>query len=507
VSHLITFPFLLPLLAGALLMACADRPTARKVITVVMGLVGLAVGVALVMRSVEGPVTYQLGDWPAPFGISMHLDRLSATMVMLSAVIAAVAVLPAVGVDDARSRYALALAQFQVAGINGAFLAGDLFNLFVCFEILLISSYALMVQGNGRAPRAALVYTVINLTGSAIFLIGIGLLYGATGTLNLADLAVRLQMMPPEVAALGVTGAWLVALVFALKAAMLPVGLWLPGAYAIAGPTAVTLFALLTKVGVYSLLRVFGPWFGGESALDGIGTALWVGALVSLIFGAMLALAATTLRRLAGALVVGSVATALLALSIGGTLALSAALFYTLHSTVAAAACFLVAAALARLRGEAEDRLDVAPAITGRGNMMLLFLGIAIVVSGLPPLSGFLGKVSVLQAVMPTPQASWSVTVLLVSSLLTLLAVARAGNAVFLKAPSAPASEPGMPGGTVTAVAAGVMLVLSIAMSVFGGPLRQWTDMAAFEVSQLAGPAFAPLPDAIPAHGAHPEIP
>ena len=506
-NHLITFPFILPLLAGALLMVLADRPTARKVVTVIMAMVGLAVGVALVMRSIEGPVTYQLGDWPAPFGISMHLDRLSATMVMLSAVIAAVAALPAIGVDDARSRYALALAQFQVAGINGAFLAGDLFNIFVCFEILLISSYALMVQGNGRAPRAALIYTVINLTGSAIFLLGIGLLYGATGTLNLADLAVRLQMMPPEVTALGVTGAWLVALVFALKSAVLPIGLWLPGAYAIAGPTAITLFALLTKVGVYTMLRVFGPWFGGDSPLAGIGTALWVAALVSLVFGAVLALAAMSLRRLAGALVVGSVATALLSLSIGGTLALSAALFYTLHSTIAAAACFLVASSLSRLRGVAEDRLDVAPAITGRGAMMLLFLGIAVVVTGLPPLSGFLGKVSVLQAVMPTSRATWSVTILLVSSLLTLLAVARAGNAVFLKAPSAPATERGRPGGAITAVAAGVMLALSVAMSVFGGPLRQWTDMAAFEVSRLAEPRLNRAPDVVSPHGMPPEHP
>lgn len=505
--HLIIFPFLLPLLAGAVLMVLADRPTARKVVTAVMAVVGLVVGVAVMLRAIEGAVTYQLGDWPAPFGISMHLDRVSATMIMLSAVISAVAALPAIGVDDARSRYALALAQFQVAGINGAFLAGDLFNIFVCFEILLISSYALMVQGNGRAPRAALVYTVINLTGSAIFLIGIGLLYGATGTLNLADLAVRLQMMSPQVSALGVTGAWLVALVFALKSAVLPIGLWLPGAYAIAGPTAITLFALLTKVGVYTMMRVFGPWFGGDSPLADIGTALWVAALVSLIVGAVLALAATSLRRLAGALVVGSVATALLSLSLGGPLAISAALFYTLHSTVAAAACFLVAASLSRLRGVAEDRLDVAPAITGRGPMMLLFLGIAVVVTGLPPLSGFLGKVSVLQAVMPTSRATWSVAVLLVASLLTLLAVARAGNAVFLKAPIAPSTERGRPGGTITAVAAGVMLALSVGMSVFGGPIRQWTDRAAFEVSRLGGPALSPLPDAVSPHGMPQEHP
>lgn len=503
-NHLVTLPFVLPLLAGVVLMALADRPTARKVITAIMAVVGLGLGVALVLRAIEGPVSYQVGNWPAPFGITMHLDRLSATMVMLSAVVSAVAALPAIGYDDARSRYALALAQFQVAGINGSFLAGDLFNLFVCFEILLISSYVLMVQGTDRPARAGLGYTVVNLTGSSVFLLGIAMLYGATGTLNLTDIAVRLQMMPPEVAALGVAGAWVVALVFALKSALLPVGLWLPGAYAIAGPTAVTLFALLTKVGVYAMVRVFGPWFGGAGVLAEIGPVLWGGALFSLVLGAVLALAATSLRRLAGALVVGSVATALLSLSVGGTTALSAALFYTMHSTIAGAACFLVAAALSRLRGEAEDRLDVAPAITGRGTMMLLFLGVAIVVTGLPPLSGFLGKVSVLQALAWRPHAGWGIAVLLVASLLVLLAVARAGNAVFLKAPSAPASAPGLPGGTITAVAAGVMLALSIAMSLFGGPLRQWTDMAAVEAGRLAEPKVIPLPAAITAEVAEP---
>jgi len=488
-THLIILPFVLPLLTGALLMLLTEHATARRVVACVSTLAGLVVGIALLQQSASGPVQYQLGAWPWPFGITLWLDRMSAMMVMLAAVVAVVALLPGVGHDDARNRYALALAQFQIAGINGSFLAGDLFNLFVCFEILLISSYALMVHGHHRAPRAGLIYTVMNLTGSAVFLIGIGLLYGATGSLNLVDLAGRLQALTPDVTAMATTGAWLVALVFALKAALLPIGLWLPGAYGVSGPMAITLFALLTKVGVYALARVFSPWFAHDgSALAALGDMLRWLALLSVVVGALLALASRTLRQLAGAVVIGSVSTALLALSAGGAAALSATLFYVIHSTIAAAAIFLVSAYLARLRGSAEDRLEVAPAIGNRGPAMLLFLGIAIVATGLPPLSGFLGKLSVLQVLTTTPHAAWSIGLLLGGSLITLLAVTRAGNAVFLRAPVAASSTPPGSGASVIGAAAALMLALSIVMTVGAGPLRTWTDQAASEASALPVP-------------------
>jgi multicomponent K+:H+ antiporter subunit D len=488
-THVIILPFVLPLLTGALLMLLTEHSTARRVVACVSTLAGLAVAIMLMQQSAAGQTQYQLGAWPWPFGITLWLDRMSALMLLLSAGIAVVALLPGVGYDDARNRYALALAQFQIAGINGAFLAGDLFNLFVCFEILLISSYALMVHGHHRAPRSGLIYTVLNLTGSAVFLIGIGLLYGATGSLNLVDLAGGLQRLGPDVTAMATTGAWLVALVFALKAALLPIGFWLPGAYGVSGPMAITLFALLTKVGVYALARVFAPWFATEhTALATIGELLRGLALLSIVGGALLALASQTLRQLAGALVIASVATALLALSTGGAPALSATLFYVVHSTLAAAAIFLVSAYLARLRGTAEDRLDVSPAISSRGPAMLLFLGIAIVVSGLPPLSGFLGKLSVLQVVSVSPGAAWSVGLLLTGSLITLLAVTRAGNAVFLRAPVTAATVPPAHGATAIGLAAVVMLGLSILMTLGAGPLRAWTDAAAVESSQLPAP-------------------
>ncbi len=488
-EHLTTLPFVLPLLAGALLMTLADRPMARRVVAVMVTLVGLAVAIALMGEAARGAIDYQVGNWPWPFGITLHLDRTSAMMLLLSAVIGTVALIPGVGYDDARNRYALALGQFQLAGINGSFLAGDLFNLFVCFEVLLISSYALMVHGHVRAPRAGLTYTVVNLVGSSLFLLGIALLYGATGSLNLVHLAQHLQTMAPDVAAMGYTGMWLVALVFALKSAMLPVGLWLPGAYAVTGPMAITLFALLSKVGVYALLRIFGPWFTSDiPELTALADALRLGALVTIGVGALLALGSRTLRQLAGALVLISAATAVLALAVGGPDALSAALFYMVHSTLAAAGFFLLAACITRVRGAALDHLDVAPAITARGPVVLLFLGLAVVVTGMPPLSGFLGKVSVLQVLAPAPGAVWGIGVLLTGSLLGLLAVVRAGNAIFLRAPFAPATAPAGPGALVTGLAAALMLALSVAMTLAAGPLHAWTDRAATAAAVLPAP-------------------
>lgn len=495
-THLITLPFAVPLVGGALLLALSNRPAARHLVAGALVAINVAIGVALWHLAGEGGpggVSYQVGDWPWPYGITLHLDRLSATMLMLSAIVGAVAVLPGIGYDDRRNRYALALAQFQLAGINGSFLAGDLFNLFVMFEVLLISSYALMVHGHGRVPRAGLVYTVVNLTGSAIFLLGIALLYGATGTLNLVDLAQHLQTMAPDVAAMGYTGAWLVALVFALKSALVPVGLWLPGSYAVAGPMAITLFALLTKVGVYALMRVFGPWLTSDVAeLAAIGDALRIGALATIALGALLALGSRTLRQLAGALVMASVATALLAMTVGGAEAMSVALFYAVHSTLAAGGIFLVTAFVIRLRGAAQDQLDQAPAVTHRGPAMILFLGIAVVVTGMPPLSGFVAKIGVLQLLAPAPGAVWSIGVVLVGSLVSLLAVVRSGNAIFLRSPLASSSAPAAPGARVIGVAAALMLALSVTMTILAGPLREWTDAAAGAAVTLPPAAEAP---------------
>lgn len=481
-SHLIALPFVLPLLAGAVLVALGERARASRWVTGLASILGLVVAALLLRQVHDSPISYQLGSWPWPVGIELYADRTSAALVLLSAVVAAVATLPAVGYDAGRGRHFLALLQFQLAGINGSFLAGDLFNLFVCFEILLISSYALLVHGHERPPRAAIVYTVLNLTGSTLFLIGVALVYGATGTLNLADVTARLADLPADTRGFGLAGAWLLALVFALKSALLPLGLWLPSTYAVASPTVAAIFMLLTKVGVYALMRLYGPWLDSSAPLASVGQALGVAAAASALVGALLALASRSLRQLAGSLVLVSVATALMALSAGGERAAAAALFYTLHSTLAAASLFLVAACVARLRGKAGDDLTTSPPVTWRGGLVLLYFGIAVLVAGLPPLSGFIGKVGALEVLARAPNGAALVGVLLTASLLGLIATVRAGNAVFLRSPAEASRAPAGSGARSTGGAAALMFGLSVLLTVFAGPIREWVDVAGTQI-------------------------
>jgi multicomponent K+:H+ antiporter subunit D len=242
-NHALILPILLPMLAGALLLVGHNlsKPLKRALsLTATWALVPL--GLYLVLLADDGQLrAYALGNWQAPFGIMLLLDRLSALMLLLTAVLAGFAVLYACRGDDARGQNFHALFQFQLLGINGAFLTADLFNLFVFFEILLISSYSLLVHGNGKDQiRSGVHYVVLNLLGSSFFLIGVSMLYGLTGTLNMPDLAQKVADADPELAPLLSAAAYLLLVVFALKAAVLPLYFWLPRAYASAPAASVS---------------------------------------------------------------------------------------------------------------------------------------------------------------------------------------------------------------------------------------------------------------------------
>ena len=262
---------------------------------------------------------YFVGDWPAPFGIVLVLDRLAALMLAIAAVIALAALAAAVAGErpwDARGRFFHPLFQFQLMGLNGAFLTGDLFNLFVFFEVLLVASYCLLLHGQGDARlRAGLHYVVVNLAASALFLVGVALLYSITGTLNLADLALRVPRVPPPDAPLVRAAALLLLVVFGVKAAAFPLYLWLPRAYAAAAAPVAALFALMTKVGVYSIVRVHGVVFGPDAGEAALVAAPWLApaALATALLGVVGALAAPTLGRMAAYLTVASVGTLLIA--------------------------------------------------------------------------------------------------------------------------------------------------------------------------------------------------
>src|SRR3990167_7167713 len=267
-NHALIMPVLLPMIAGSLLLFAARLSLAQQRLLSVLSTLGLLLVSVWLLRLADGGQlhSYALGNWQAPFGIVLLLDRLSALMLLVTAVLALFAVLYAVRGDDTRGSSFHALFQFQLMGINGAFLTGDLFTLFVFFEILLIASYALLLHGGGgERVRAGIHYVVLNLLGSSLFLIAVGMMYGIAGTLNMADLAVKVAAASPEDAALMGAAGLLLLVVFGLKAAFLPMYFWLPRAYAAASAPVAALFAIMTKIGLYSIMRVYILIYGEQA--------------------------------------------------------------------------------------------------------------------------------------------------------------------------------------------------------------------------------------------------
>jgi len=452
-GHEVIAPIVLPLLAGSVLVLL-EKSRSRWVPLVSLCATGLLLllSILLVMQASGGKVQpYLLGNWQAPFGISLALDRLSALMLLLTAAVASGALVYAVAGQAGRSEAAQgehfhSLFQYQLMGLCGAFLTADLFNLFVFFEVLLAASYGLLLHGATRARlKASVHYVVFNLSSSALFLIAVSLLYALTGTLNMADLALKLPLLRPEDARLAQAAALLLLVVFAVKAALLPLYFWLPDTYAAASAPVAALFAIMTKVGVYAIARMttllFGVSSGGATA--GVAAvALPVLALGTLVLAAIGALAATRLRGLVAYLVVGSAGTLLLAIGLGTEGTLAAALFYMVNSTLVAAAWFLLADRISAARG-GVDLLDARALSGGWAPLGLAFLIASVAVAGVPPLAGFLGKALLLQAAGQTPMAVWVVALVLGSSLAMMVALARAGSTLFWK--------PGAGGGATVA--------------------------------------------------------
>ncbi|WP_354686578.1 monovalent cation/H+ antiporter subunit D [Cupriavidus necator] len=433
-NHAVLLPILLPMLAGALLTAMpAQRLQAQRTVCAIATLLLVPLAVLLLRQAATGEIAvYAPGNWPAPFGIVLQLDRTAAMMLALTAVLA-VAALTAAGAGTARQgRHFHALFQFQLMGLNGAFLAGDLFNLFVFFEVLLIASYALLVHGAGRARiGAGLHYVILNLVASSFFLVAIGVLYGLSGTLNMAHLGLRLAGLPPQDLPLAVAAGAMLMLVFALKAALFPLYFWLPRAYASATGPVAALFAIMTKVGIYAMLRCDALVFGGPQGLLGPFLRDWVFplALVTLAIGAVGALAAHALRSMTGYLVVASVGLLSACVAMQTQAGWAAGMYYLLSTTLCTGALFLLADALEPRQRREDGALVVASRFAG----VLYMVGVLAAV-GLPPLSGFLGKALILRAT-PTAWMPALWPVVLVSGLVMLIAVSRTGTRLLWRLP------------------------------------------------------------------------
>ncbi|NIZ09341.1 monovalent cation/H+ antiporter subunit D [Pseudooceanicola sp. HF7] len=493
-------PVLLPALLAPLIGYVMRHDITLARIASVAGtllLAGIATGLLISASSGETEV-YFLGDWAAPFGIVLVLDRLSAMMVFLTAVLAVLVVIHAVATGwDNKGRHFHALFQFQLMGICGAFLTGDAFNLFVFFEVLLIASYGLMIHSGGKERlQAGLQYVVMNLAGSTLFLFALGTLYASVGTLNIADLAVRVAEIPPEEAGLVRVAAMLLMVVFAIKAALFPLQFWLPASYANAPAPVAALFAIMTKVGAYAIIRIHTVVFGPDMpALDGmIGDWLFPAAIVTIALGGIGVLGARRLMPLAGFSVVGSMGTLMVAVAVFTPEATTAALYYLVHSTLAAAALFLVADLVITRRG--TDNLQAMPVTVQNGLFSALFFGAAIAVAGMPPLSGFLGKLLILDTIRQPDLIVWAWVAVLTGSLLTIVGFARAGSMLFWKSTAEPV--PDLPEGTVPPPAARAMevmpaltaLLLLGLLAVLAGPTTNYleaTSVQLFERSDYIG--------------------
>jgi len=471
VNHLIIAPILIPFFTGALMLLYDERQRRAKLgLSLAAAVALLATAIALLNQS-KGSVLsggndigfYLLGDWAVPYGIVLVLDRLSAMMLVLTAILALASLLYAAAGGYRQGQHFLSLFQFLLMGLNGAFLTGDLFNLFVFFEVLLAASYGLLLHGTGQLRvRAGLHYIAVNLTASLMFLIGVALIYGVTGTLNMADLANRVAVLPDADRPLLHAGAGLLGLAFLVKAGIWPLSFWLPTAYMAGSAPVAAMFAIMTKVGIYVILRLALLVFGvGAGASAGFGSEVLIaGGIATVTFGFLGVLASQALGRMAAHLVLVSSGTVLavtgFALAGGDSAMLGGALYYMVSSTLATAALFLLIDPMSREEGGiaamlalTADAYGLEPAdddATTRGTglaipgtmtvLALCFAVCLLVLAGLPPLSGFVGKFAMLSGalrdgVSPAPLLWWFMALLLVSGLATLIGLVRIGIQTF----------------------------------------------------------------------------
>lgn len=541
--HLIIAPVLLPVLTAALMLALGEqRRETLAGLNVGSCLVGLALSILLAWSVHHGAAPaspgqtpgsigtlgiYLPANWPTPFGIVLVLDRLSSAMLLLTSVMATAALIFAVARWDRIGVHFHPLFQIQLMGLNGAFLTGDLFNLFVFFEVLLAASYGLLLHGPGRQRvGAGLHYIAINLVASSFFLVGAAMLYGVTGTLNMADLAVRIPEVAAQDQAMLHAGVAILGMAFLTKAAVWPMGFWLVPAYSAAGAPVAALFSIMTKVGIYAILRLWSLGFSGEE-----GTLRWgadwlvAGGLATVAFGLLGLLQARQLGRVTGFGVMVTSGTLLAAIGFNQHTVTGGALYYLLSSTMAAGAMFLLIELIDRSRLlESEfpnpDDADPVPffldeiepprdtnldeqqeALTGRvipastAFLGFSFLACTLLLTGTPPLSGFIGKFMMLSGLLSTEEAgsalqepvstaAWVMLALVImSGFAALVALSRTGIRMFWTPRDRPAAQLKV----LECLPIGLLLTLCLLISFRAEPLARYLQAAASELKDPHG--------------------
>ncbi|WP_338741974.1 Na+/H+ antiporter subunit D [Actinomadura luteofluorescens] len=488
---LLPLPFALPLLGAALAMISRRRRFWLRVLAPLVGAGAVAACVAvLVAVAREGVVAVQVGGWAAPFGITLVADRLSALLLVVSSTVLLAIMLHAVaegaGALERRSEPGVFHPAYLAltAGVGLVFLAGDLFNLFVAFEVMLASSYVLMtLQPTAERLRASMTYTVVSLTSSIMFLTALGLTYAAAGTVNLADLSERVPALPAGTrTALGL----LFLVVFGIKGAIVPMHLWLPDAYPAALTKVTAVFAaLLTKAAVYALIRVETLVFSREHG----SWVMLVLAAGTMVVGTLGALANDDIHRVFSFTLVGHIGYMLFGLALFSVAGLTGAILYLVHHIVVQATLFLVSDLIQARTGETSlHRLGGLARLSAL--IAVLFFIPAMSVSGVPPTSGFVAKLALFQAGLGSGRPlAYAVTgVAVLASLLTLMAMARIWALGFWRprpaeAGEPPSSEPYTRGGVrVMQAVTAVMVAGGLLIAVFAGPLSSWSARAAADL-------------------------
>lgn len=502
-SPLLMLPILIPLAAAALGLASWRSGAVQRGIAV-GGSVLLLVASVLLLLAVErdGILTLQVGGWPAPFGITIVADLFSAILVVLTGVLAvAIVIYSGASIDRGREHFGYyPITMVLLAGVCGTFLTGDLFNLYVWFEVLLIASFVLLALGGERAQlEGALKYVALNLVASAVLLVTIGVLYGLTGTVNLADLSQRLpEVQPPG---LVVVVAAMLLIAFGIKAALVPLFFWLPASYHTPPVAVSALFSgLLTKVGIYSLVRMFTLLFADQAA-DFQPLLLAVAAL-TMIIGALGALSQHEMRRLLSFDVISQVGYLMMGLALFTVSAMAGLIYFLVHVALAESALFLLSGAVRRLTGTFQ--------LTHTGGLWVLKPGLAVLfgiaamsLAGIPPFSGFVAKLALIEAGLAVDHVL-IVLIALGVSLLTLYLMLRIWNAAFWKPlPELPVppESPGAVARSVVVTPDGVrdtplavamvtpivlLLACSVGLALAAGPAFDLVDAAA---AQLMDPA------------------
>ena len=484
-NTLIVSPLLIPLATLVATLLARRSPRAVTALSLAGALTLTVAGLVLVAHAAQGQIlATQAGDWAAPYGITLVVDRLSADMVAITGIVGAATIVFAMARDEdpARCRDFHPLVHGLLVGVCGAFITGDVFNLYVWFEVLLVGSFALLVLGGGkRRLSGTVVYVVLNLVATMMFLLAAGMLYGASGSLNMALLAQAFAA--DEVPATAHAAVVLMLTAFSIKAALFPVFGWLPASYHVAWTPVSALFAgLLTKVGVYALIRLVTLFWPDAGIAHEV--LLWV-ACATMLIGVLGAAAQVEVRRILSFHIVSQVGYMILGLALATPLALAGAVFYLIHHIVVKANLFFIGGIAARLTG--SERLAAMGGLYARAPWLALLFAIpALSLAGIPPLSGFWAKFVLVKASLDA--SAWiAATVALVTGIFTLLSMSKIWNEAFLKPhPAGRAGERSAAGLRPAVWAVSALAVMTVAIGLGAGPVMDYAIAAA---EQLGAPA------------------